>query len=83
MKTDFSTTINYGRDILKMKVSKEKTFPNDLLKVEFENSKLLQILESAVWIEEKEKVLLFKHTSIKSVEQMELLNSIALGIEGY
>lgn len=75
--------INYQNVIFKVKISKEKVFPNDLFKIEFGSSELLQIIESPVWIEEREKTFSFIHIDVKSIEQIVLLNSFALGIEEY
>lgn len=74
--------IKYKGEIFEVNISNEKAFPNNLLKVEFENnSKLSEILQSSVYIEEKKSILSFKHIEVKNQDQIDLLASITLGIE--
>lgn len=75
--------INYLNNICKVKIKKEKGYPNNLFKVEFENPLLLQIIESPIWIEEKGNLFSFIHINYMNKEQIELLNSLSLGIDEY
>lgn len=77
-------TINiiYKNEMFEVNISNEKAFPNNLLKVEFENnSKLLEILQSPVYIEEKKSILSYKHIEVINKDQIGLLASITFGIE--
>lgn len=49
--------ISYQSNIFKARLTRERAFPNDLFKVEFENLELLRIIESPIWIEEKGKFI--------------------------
>jgi hypothetical protein len=63
--------IKYKGEIFEVNISNEKAFPNNLLKVEFENnSKLSEILQSSVYIEEKKSILSFKHIEVKNQDQI-------------
>lgn len=61
-------------------ISREKAFPNFLIKIEFDNSELLKVIKSPIWIEEKKDIYSFKHINCDNLEQKELLNSIFFGI---
>lgn len=74
--------IKYKGEIFEVNISNEKAYPNNLLKVEFEKkSKLLEIMQSPVYIEEIKSILSFKHIEVKKQDQIDLLASIILGIE--
>ncbi len=58
-------------------VTKVNAYPNNLLKVEFDDElKLLDIIESPIYIEMKNNILSFTHVETNSLVQLELLNSI-------
>lgn len=74
--------ILFNDEIFTVNISTENVFPNNLIKVEFEdNRELLGIIESPVYIEEKNSMLSFIHIDVKSREQLDLLISFVLGIE--
>jgi hypothetical protein len=74
--------IKYKEYIFEVNVSYENAYPNNLLKIEFENNlKLLEILRSPVYIEEKKGLLSFKHIEVINQNQRDLLDIIASGIE--
>ncbi len=74
--------IIYKGETFEVNISKEKAYPNSLYKVEFENiSKLSEILQSPIYIEEKKNLLSFIHIDAKTHDQIDLLGSIASGIE--
>jgi hypothetical protein len=73
--------VTYMGKIFEVNISKENAFPNNLLKVEFENNpELLAVLESPIFIEEKKDLLSFTHIEVKNQDQIDLLGSIASGI---
>lgn len=74
--------IKYRDEIFEVNISNENAYPNNLLKIGFENNpKLLEILHSPVYIEENKDLLSFKHIDEKNQKQRDLLESIASGIE--
>ena len=74
--------IIYKGDTFEVNISNEKAYPNSLFKVEFgDNSKLSEILQSPIYIEEKKNLLSYIHIDSKTQDQIDLLGSIASGIE--
>lgn len=72
--------IEYLDEVFEVNLSKINAFPNDVFKVEFENNpKLLEVIQSPIYITEKPDVLSFP--DVKNTEQIDLLMSFALGIE--
>jgi hypothetical protein len=69
--------INYMNRSYNINVTKVNAYPNNLLKVEFDDElKLLDIIESPIYIEMKNNILSFTHVETNSLVQLELLNSI-------
>lgn len=74
--------ILFNDEIFAVNVSTENAFPNNLIKVEFENNQeLMTIIKSPVYLEEKNSMLSFTHIDVKNREQLDLLISFALAIE--
>lgn len=72
--------IEYLDEVFVVSLSKINAFPNGVYKMEFENnSKLLAVLQSPVYILEKPDVLSFPY--VKNTEQIDLLRSFAQEIE--
>jgi len=73
-------TIEYLDDVFEVSLSRINAVPNDVYKIEFENNpNLFAVLHSPVYILEKPNVLSFP--DVKNTEQIDLLMSIAQGIE--
>ena len=71
--------ISYQGKTFKVQFSRIKAFPNDVFKIDFEeNSELIKVMESPVYITEKPDRLALPE--VQNNDQRELLMSFAEGI---
>lgn len=67
---------NYKEEVFHLKIAKINAYPNNLLKVEYDNRKIAQIIESPIYIEVKKNILSFTHVETENFEQLDFLKFI-------